>query len=182
MRIISSIFFKIKELLSQMDWMLGTLTACCCAYGLLLITTATHSFGSLKNVIVQGAGMMLGFLAIFVIVLIDVDNLSAFSKILYPLAVAMLVLTLVIGSERMGNKNWIILGPVSIQPSEFAKIIFIITFATHLKKVQNYINRPKALIPLALHFVVLLGLVLMQGDLGTSLVYIFIAIVMLMAA
>ncbi len=182
MRLISSIFFKIKELLSQMDGMLATLTAFCCAYGLLLITTATYSFGTLKNVIVQGAGVMLGIIAIFVIVLLDVDNLSVFSKILYPLAIGMLLLTLVIGTERMGNKNWIIVGPISIQPSEFVKIIFIITFATHLKKVQNYINRPKALIPLGLHFVVLLGLVLMQGDLGTSLVYIFIAIVMLMAA
>ena len=182
MRIISSIFFKIKELLSQMDGMLATLTAICCAYGLLLISTATYSFGSMKNIIVQGAAMGLGILAIFAIVLIDVDNLSAFSKILYPLAIAMLALTLVIGSERMGNKNWIIVGPVSIQPSEFAKIAFIITFATHLKKVQNYINRPRALIPLALHFAILLGLVLMQGDLGTSLVYIVIAVVMLMAA
>ena len=182
MRIISSFFFKIKELLSQMDGMLGTLTAICCAYGLLLITTATYSFGTLKNVIVQGAGMILGLIAIFFIVLIDVDNLSVFSKILYPLAVCMLILTMLIGTERMGNKNWIIVGPVSIQPSEFVKIIFIITFATHLKKVQNYINRPKALIPLALHFLLLLGLVLMQGDLGTSLVYIFIAIIMLMAA
>ncbi len=182
MRLISSFFFKIKELLSQMDTLLATLTAICCGYGLLLITTATYSFGSIKNVVVQGVAMLLGVIAVFLIVLLDVDNLSLFSKILYPLAIGMLLLTLVIGTERMGNKNWIIVGPISIQPSEFVKIIFIITFATHLKKVQNHINRPKALIPLALHFLILLGLVLMQGDLGTSLVYIFIAIVMLMAA
>jgi rod shape determining protein RodA len=113
---------------------------------------------------------------------IDVDNLGAFAKFLYPIAILMLASTLVFGTERMGNKNWIILGPVSIQPSEFAKIIFIITFSSHLKKVQNYINTPRALIPLALHFGVLFALVLLQGDLGTALVYVFILLVMMIAA
>ncbi|MBR5782625.1 MAG: rod shape-determining protein RodA [Clostridia bacterium] len=182
MRTVSAFFFKIKDLISQMDGMLAALVALCCGYGLLLITTATHSFGTIKNVIVHGGGIMLGIVAIFVIVMVDVENLSAFSKFLYPLAVVMMIATLILGTERMGNKNWIILGPVSIQPSEFVKIIFIITFATHLKKVQNYINHPKALFPLLLHFALLLGLVLMQGDLGTALVYIFICLMMLVAA
>lgn len=168
--------------MSQMDGLLGCITAICCCYGLLLITTATHSFGSYKNLIVQFGGMMLGLIGIFMIVMIDVDNLSNFSKFLYPLGVLLLIATLVIGTERMGNKNWIILGPISIQPSEFVKLIFIITFATHIQKVQHHINRPKALIPLLLHFCVLFGLVLMQGDLGTALVYIFIMMVMLIAA
>ena len=181
-RILTSFFFKIRDLMSQMDGFLGCVTAICCCYGLLLITTATYSFGTYKNLIVQFGGMILGLIGIFMIVMIDVENLSAFSKFLYPLGILLLVATLVLGTERMGNKNWIILGPVSIQPSEFVKLIFIITFATHIQKVQHQINRPKAWIPLMLHFGVLLGLVLLQGDLGTALVYIFIMIVMLMAA
>ncbi len=168
--------------MSQMDGFLGCVTAICCCYGLLLIASATHSFGSYKNLIVQFAGMMIGLVGIFFIVMLDVENLSSFAKFLYPLGVLLLIATLLLGTERMGNKNWIILGPVSIQPSEFVKLIFIITFASHLQKVQHQINRPKALIPLLLHFGVLLGLVLVQGDLGTALVYIFIMIVMMIAA
>lgn len=181
-RIFTSIFFKIRDLMSQMDGFLGCITTMCCCYGMLLIATATHSFGTYKNLIVQGGGMLLGLIGIFMIVMIDVDNLSSFAKFLYPLGVVLLIATLFLGTERMGNKNWIILGPVSIQPSEFVKLIFIITFATHIQKVQHQINRPKALIPLMLHFAVLVGLVLMQGDLGTALVYVFIMIAMLVAA
>ncbi len=181
-RILTSFFFKVRDLMSQMDGFLACITAICCCYGMLLIATATHSFGTYKNLIVQGGGMLLGLIGIFMIVMIDVDNLSNFAKFLYPLGLALLAITLFIGTERMGNKNWIILGPVSIQPSEFVKLIFIITFATHLSKVQHQINRPKAWIPLMLHFGLMFGLVLLQGDLGTALVYVFIMIVMIMAA
>ena len=181
-RILTSFFFKVRDLMSQMDGFLACITAICCCYGMLLIATATNSFGTYKNLIVQGGGMLLGLIGIFMIVMIDVDNLSNFAKFLYPLGLALLAITLFIGTERMGNKNWIILGPVSIQPSEFVKLIFIITFATHLSKVQHQINRPKAWIPLMLHFGLMFGLVLLQGDLGTALVYVFIMIVMIMAA
>lgn len=181
-RLFASFFFRIRDLMSQMDGFLACITTICCCYGLLLVATATYSFGTYKNLIVQFGGMMLGLIGIFFIMMIDVENLSSFAKFLYPLGIVLLAATLVLGTERLGNKNWIILGPISIQPSEFVKLIFIITFATHIQKVQHQINRPKAWIPLMLHFGILFGFVLLQGDLGTALVYLFIMVVMLIAA
>ena len=181
-RLFASFFFRIRDLMSQIDGFLACITTICCCYGLLLVATATYSFGTYKNLIVQFGGMMLGLIGIFFIMMIDVENLSSFAKFLYPLGIVLLAATLVLGTERLGNKNWIILGPISIQPSEFVKLIFIITFATHIQKVQHQINRPKAWIPLMLHFGILFGFVLLQGDLGTALVYLFIMVVMLIAA
>lgn len=182
MRIISSVFFKIKELIRQMDGLLAALVALCTGFGMVLITSATHSFGSYKNLIVQIGAMCIGIAGIFIIMILDVENLSVLSKYLYVLGILMMVATLIFGKEILGNKNWIVIGPISIQPSEFVKLIFIITFSTHLKHVQSYINSPKALIPLLIHFGILAALVLKQGDLGTALVYLFIFIIMMMAA
>ncbi len=159
--------------------------ALCCAssfLGLFLIMSATSSFGSKKYVVVQLCAMLLGIFAAFLIVLIDYRNLSSLSIYLFGLCIFMLVLTLIIGQERLGNKNWIIIGPLSIQPSEFVKAGFIVTFATHLNKVKEYINRPRAVIPLLFHFGIILVLIMLEGDLGTALVYVFIFIVMMFAA
>ena len=176
MRFFSALRFKIKDLLSQSDGLLWTLIFACSAYGLLLIASATHSFGSYKNLIIQFGAFCMGAIAL------DVENLSSLAKYLYIAGVLMLVATLIFGEERLGNKNWIIIGPISIQPSEFVKLIFILTFATHLKKVQSYINSPRALLPLIVHAALLIALVLKQGDLGTALVYLFIFTIMLLAA
>ena len=64
-----------------------------------------------KYVVVQLAAMLMGLFAAFLIILIDYENLSSLSIYLFGLCVFMLVLTLIIGEERLGNKNWIILGP-----------------------------------------------------------------------
>lgn len=153
-----------------------------CAYGVLLISSATATFQSQKMVIVQIGGILLGVLMCLVLLTLEHENLVRFSIPIYILCIGLLVFTLVFGKEVMGNKNWISLGPVNVQPSEFVKIGFILTFSKHLTKVQDYINHPAALVPLALHFGVIAVLVMMGGDLGTTLVFIFICLAMLAAA
>lgn len=182
MLILHSFFKKISQLTRLMDPLLGILLILCSGYGFLLIASATNSFGTHKNLIVQIASFLVGIVGIYLIMLIDVENLSKLSVPLYILCIGMLCATLLFGKEVMGNKNWIDIGPINIQPSEIVKLGFIITFATHLKKVESYINRPSALLPLAIHFGIILVLVLMQGDLGTALVFLFIFIIMMFAA
>ncbi len=182
MRSFSSLLFHIRDTLSKSDGILWALAALCSGYGLLLIASATHSFSSHKNLIIQGGAMIAGMLGILFLLVLDVENLEPFAKYLFVLGILMLAATLVFGEERLGNKNWIIIGPISLQPSEFVKLIFIVTFSSHLKKVQSYINSPRAWLLLLLHAGVLIALVLLQGDLGSALVYLFIFVIMMMAA
>ena len=182
MRFLSSLWFHVRDTLSKSDGILWALAALCSGYGLLLIASATHSFSSHKNLIIQGGAMVIGMIGILILLALDVENLGRISKILYVIGVLMLIATLILGEERLGNKNWIIIGPISLQPSEFVKPIFIITFAAHLKKVQSYINSPRAWLLLLLHAGILIAFVLLQGDLGSALVYLFIFTIMMLAA
>ena len=172
----------IRHMLKRIDWFLAALVVLSASFGLILISSATATFGTKKLLIVQAGGILLGLLMCLVLLTLEHENLARFSVPIYILCVLLLIFTLIFGKEVMGNKNWIELGPINIQPSEFVKIGFILTFAKHLSKVRTYINHPQALLPLAAHFLIIAVLVALEGDLGTTLVFAFICLAMLMAA
>ncbi len=178
----AQILLFIRHILRRIDWILLGLILAASSFGLLLISSATSSFGTSKLVIVQAMGILMGLFFCLVILVLDHENLARFSIPIYILCIALLVFTLIFGKEVMGNKNWISLGPINVQPSEFVKIGFIVTFSVHLSKTREYINSLRALIPLGLHFAVIAILVLLEGDLGTTLVFAFICAMMLLAA
>lgn len=153
-------------------------------YGLILIASATYSSGSLSNVIVQSVAIVLGIIIMLVLKALDFEILLELNKIIFILYTALLILVLVIGTGRAetGTNGWISLGPVNIQPSEFAKIGFILTFAAHLNAVSDKINSFKSICLLMLHLLIPLALILLQPDYGTAMVFIFIAIIMLFFA
>lgn len=172
----------LNHVYKRIDWVLMIPVLLCCAFSLVLISSATASFGTKKLLIVQFCGILLGLFMGLVLLTLEHENLARFSIPIYGLCILLLIATLIFGKEVMGNKNWISLGPINVQPSEFVKIGFILTFSKHLSSVRQYINNIRALIPLAIHFAVIALLVAMEGDLGTTLVFIFIFLAMLMAA
>ena len=108
--------------LKKIDFYLLALILTASFYGVLLIFSATNSFGTLKLVIIQSGAVVAGLFAICILLMIDYKNLSKFSIYIYGLCVILLVATLLFGKEVQGNKNWIELGPINVQPSEFVKI------------------------------------------------------------
>ena len=136
--------------------------------------------------IVQGAAALLGIGAMLFISQIDYQDIcDKLTMPIYVFSLLLLVATLVFGSEgEYGSKSWINIPgiPVNIQPSEFVKLFLTITFAKHLSREKKSINHPLTLLKLGLHAGPIILLVLMQGDLGTALVYMVMIVVMLLAA
>ena len=154
------------------------------AYGLLLVSSATRSNGTKSLMIVQCVAIAIGLVLMVFLVKTDYSIFLELSSIVFGLYVFLLIVVLFIGIGRSqtGTMGWISLGPVNIQPSEFAKIGFIITFSYHLEKIGNKINKLKSLLALGCHAFVPLFLILMQPDYGTAMVFIFIAVTMLFCA
>lgn len=99
---------------------------------------------------------------------------------LYIIALVMLALVLVIGKEINSAKSWFIIGPISFQPSEPAKILIIFVLARFIEKMGKNIN---VLVNFLIAFIIplpIIGLIMAQPDPGTALVYIPITIVMLL--
>jgi len=108
------------------------------------------------------------------------------SYIIFAVCVLLLIMVLIpgIGSglEEKGGNRWITFGSFGFQPSEIVKIGFILTMAKHISLIEQDVNKPKTLAFLVLHMVIVVGLVLLQPDLGTALVFISIFITMLFFA
>ena len=156
---------------------------------LVTIFSARENFGSSK-LIMQIAMTAVGICGIIVLVNLDYRIfVERYWKILWFISIALLGFTLIFGDTGANgaettNRSWLTivkLGSRSfqIQPSEFVKIAFIISFSKHLSMVKDKINKIKTLIPLAIHAGALGGLLLLSGDLGVTLVYIGIIAVML---
>lgn len=91
------------------------------------------------------------------------------------LALVLLVLVLAIGTEVNGNKNWIIVGPFSAQPSEAAKLALSVWMATVLSRKIPLLNRWKhVIIPVIPVAAVASGLVAIGHDLGTTVLIMMI--------
>jgi len=143
--------------------------------------------GGSQKVMVQCVAAFLGVALMIIIASFDYDEIcSKLEMALFALSVALLILVLVvnIGSTNETNHNWIKIPgiPFNIQPAEFVKISFIITFSRHVDRVKSEINKLKNVASLALHAGIIIGLVMLTGDLGTVLIYCFVTAVILFTA
>lgn len=167
------------------------LFACTVALSLISIVTvfgAMDNFGT-RKLIMQVAMTVAGVIATMIIAQFDyhwiVDKLWI---ILLGVSALLLAVTLIFGSsgENMetANRSWLKIPGVGImiQPSEFVKIAMVCSFAKHISLVRERINHVKELALLALHAGLIVGLILLSGDLGVALVYIAFLLIMLFVA
>ena len=122
----------------------------------------------------------LGVSVYFTVSLIDYRKYAKYYKFIYAVNILMLVAVYIFGDEAKGAKRWIDLGVISVQPSEFAKLFLVLSFAEVL--ILNYGKSFRGLKDMffsGLHVLPIFLLVLNQPDLGTSLVLIFIYLVMI---
>ncbi len=164
------------RLLRQMDPYLLLCAGVAFIMGLIAIGSSAQSLGSSRFLIVQIAAFTIGVLLMLLLVRIDYDFLGQLGIGVYIASVLILLSVLFIGTggEEVGTRGWIRIGPVGIQPSEIAKIGFILSFAKHADSVREDINRPVTLLFLCLHAGLLIGLVLLQPDFGTAVVFLVI--------
>ena len=120
-----------------------------------------------------------GFISLFIPLLIEkfpyFDKFGVFYAII---GIVLLSLVFIIGKEKNGSRNWIIIGSFALQPSEFVKIIFVFFAAAMLARVRNFADVVKVSIPAAIHVLILIA----EKDLGGALIFYITYIVILYAA
>ena len=126
--------------------------------------------------------LLLGIVMMFVAMTIDLDMLKKFAKPMALVAILLLVLVLVphIGRETGGAKRWFKMGPFSFQPSEFAKIAMIIYIADFVSRKGPLIKSFwKSYLPAVMVLGAVVGLVLLEPDLGTAITVTLVAFIVL---
>ena len=136
----------------------------------------------------QFVWLALGMAAMFRLVNVDYRRLRQSRVIFTGLAVALVLLFAVLFLDRShATHRWIRFGPLSLQPSEFAKLVVILYLAWLLERRQPPrkfgVNDPAhTLAPVLGTVLIVVGLVLLEPDMGTAFMIFLIALVMLFVA
>ena len=174
-----------KKLFKRMDMPLIRAAAGILIMSLVIIGSATHintpSDERYWFVQRQGIFALMNIALAAFLMNFDYKMLAGFRKKLYIFNIIMLVAVMVVGQSALGAQRWIVIGPISLQPSEFSKLIMIVCLAGMLEERVGHLNTLRDLLPVAAYVGVPFLLVMKQPDLGTSLVFMAIFFGMIFA-
>lgn len=169
------ISIKTKNLLKRVDFTLLFASLAIVIYSLIIISSATHINNPSEErfwfVQRQGIFAIINVAIAVVFMNFDYRGLKGYGKPLYIFNIIMLLAVMFFGHAALGAQRWIQIGPVSLQPSEFSKLIMIICMASVLEEKIGSLNSLQDLLPIAVYVGIPFILVLKQPDLGTSLVF-----------
>ena len=165
------------ELLKNIDWLSVFLYTILVIMGWLNIYAAvyddnhsnifdlTTKYG--KQFLWIGAASVLAFF----IMLTDSKFFTAFSFVIYGLIIGLLAAVLVFGVESHGARSWFEIGGIRIQPAEFGKFATCLAIANVMSRHGFKMMRFSSLALIGLLLMLPLGLIILQNDTGSALVY-----------
>lgn len=159
-------------------------------FGLIMVySTTRHDLteGQLftREFLIMLIAVVLGIGLCLLISYFNYEVFTRFWLIIGAVCIVSLLLLFPFGTgpqARPDVHTWLDFKIFSIQPSEFVKIGFIITFGVHLDRLRDKINKPLSILQLGVHTAVPTFLVMETGDMGSALVFLVIAAVMLFAS
>lgn len=185
-----NILQSIKRGLKTTDKLLLSLCLLTSFFGVLMVYSATYSTlkdGELisRTALVMLLAVLVGAVMCIIISYIDYELVLRFWMVIGGICLLMMLLLFPFGSappDRPDAKTWFDFKVINFQPSELFKIAFIITFSVHLDYVGDEINKIKNALLLCVHGGIPAVLVILTGDLGSALVFVFIFIGMMFAS
>lgn len=160
---------------TRIDWLSLLLYLCIVCIGVASVYSATldqDTQGLLDGR--SGKQMMwFGISALFAVVifLLNSNFYEVFSWYFYGVLMLLLVATLLFGTEMFGSRSWLKLGPVSIQPAEFAKYGTSFAIAAFLSNIDVSLKKIKDLAIAGVIIAIPAILIVLQGDAGSALVF-----------
>ena len=177
-----------KKTLTRMDNQLLVITLAFFVFGLIMILSASSMesymrygyspyYYFIRQAIFLGVGLFISFITIN----IPSKVFRKFSLLLILVIMFILGGLQVFGYLAKGSKSWIQLGPVNIQPSEFAKIFIVMFLANYYDKNKEKLNNTWSLIKPLIPCIIMVILVMLQPDLGTAGIITLITILLFYA-
>ena len=162
-----------RRFLDSFDF--GTMLIALALAGVGIVAIASATLGQPARIglwRVQLLWLAIGVVGALIVVGVDYHVWAEFSLVLHGLVAASLVAVLFFGREVAGNRSWLVIGPVSFQPSEFAKWTTCLVLAAYLsERVRGGIGLRQVLEMGALAGIPT-GLVAAQPDTGTALTFV----------
>ena len=130
----------------------------------------------------QGLFVVLGIIVMVVVALIDYRRIEPIANILYWLIILSLLGVFAVGSSAQGAARWFSLGPLQLQPSEFAVLALILAVSAYRARREADGLAWRDVFRLLIMAAIPIVLVLLQPDLGTAMIMIIVTLVLLAVA
>ena len=171
-----------RRLVTHFDWGLLAIVVAICSIGIGILYSAVNAGADASQsgfVVKQLVWFGIGGTAMVVCFLVSYRHLEQWGLLVYLGVILLLVLVVFFGKYVGGSKRWLALGPISLQPSELAKIGVIIVLARHYARnaTTDGLSLKDLAIPAGLIFIPFV-FILRQPDLGTALLLLLIGGVM----
>ena len=177
-----------RKILKYIDKPLLIVSVLLFIIGLVMVFSASnvtaymsHDVSPYNYFIKQALFLIAGTILFFVMIKFTTKAYGMFSWGLLLIVIVSLLMLLVVAQAKNQAVSWYDLGPISIQPSEFAKVITIVWLARYYEKNKKMTTYGKSLFPLAICGMITF-LIFLQPDLGTAIVYTVIVGLMFLAA
>jgi len=142
--------------------------------------------------LLQALWIGIGFVCFLIVAFIGrrLEQIAKFKYICGFIGISLLLTAILFGTDIGGNKNWVILGPIRFQPSEFAKIFIVLFLAAYLSERRELLTlatkhygplvlpHPRFIAPLIAVWGIGMIMFILQRDMGAALLYFGIAIIM----
>ncbi len=180
-------FEELKDFPKKGDMVLLILLLVVSGFGCVCIASATSADkfdGNARYIIIQVAATLLGIMMYAIVSSIDLDFLSEQRLLLVGFNCFLLLMLLSpLGTDNnTGNRSWIDLGLIAVQPAEICKITYVIIMCSVMSSHQNRISSIPSVFHMVFHLALLVGLnMAVSRDAGVSLIFVFIFIGMAFA-
>ncbi len=166
-------------LLGSLDWMLLIVTLALSGFGIFAVYVAGGGEGQ-GLAISQGMGFIAGLAGAIPLALINYRIWQRHLRWIYIAVVLMLVVVIVMGAAAGGAQRWIDLGPIRVQPSEFAKLGVVVVLAGYF--AERHVGDGMVFVKSIAIIALPAFLVFVQPDLGTALVFAAVFVLMTFTA
>ncbi|MBU3103794.1 rod shape-determining protein RodA [Clostridium gasigenes] len=169
--------FKINfKMLRQLDKTVTISMVLLILFGILNIYVASRSEYGTMFLKRQLIWFVVSMVALYFMIAIDYSVFKAYTPLFYWGSVALLILTMFIGTDINGARGWIRLGPASFQPSELAKMATIMMLGKQLEDMDGTINELKNFMKMAFYAAIPALFIVTQPDMGMTMVLFFIVL------
>lgn len=176
--------YNMKKLFSKLDKPLLFIMICFSVFGLIMILSASsmesymrYDYSLYHYFFRELVFVIIGLIVFLFVILFPTKNYKKLTVTMMVIITLLLIGLLIYGYTANNAVSWYKIGPITIQPSEFAKIAIILYLATYYDKHKDDMETQWSILKPILFIVVIVGLVAIQPDMGTALIIMMLTLI-----
>ncbi|MCR4773947.1 MAG: rod shape-determining protein RodA [Prevotella sp.] len=168
---------KSQNILRSLDWWTIAIYVALLIFGWISVCGASYTYGETDILSLDTrSGMQIIWIATsiclgFVILMLDDRMYDTFSYVIYGMLMLLLFATIFNPHSIKGSRSWLVLGPLRLQPAEFAKFATALAVAKFMSRYGFNIHRLRDFIRAGLIVLMPIMFIVLQNETGSALVY-----------